>query len=91
MGEAKTKLEIKKALFEEDPDQFILKSDLVIGILKNKKNDQEAEYSCMIGRATELDLCTAYGLITGEFVKLHLLAQQQKIADKNQNRRILLG
>jgi hypothetical protein len=78
MGEAENKLNIKKALFAEHPEEFILRSEVIIGILKNQKPSGEIEYSCMVSNATALDLCTAYGLITGEFVKMHLLFKSTK-------------
>lgn len=50
MGEAKKKLEEKKRLFAENPDRFLDKEKLIIGAIRERKEDEEG-YAFFINAA----------------------------------------
>lgn len=70
MGEAKTKLEIKKKMFDNNPDMFIHSDELIIGVIR--KSDG---FGVKMNPNNRADLEFAYAQIAGDypFARQHAL------------------
>ena len=62
MGEAKTKLEIKKKMFENNPDAFIHADEVIMGVILK---DDKVAVKMNLGDKAHLEL--AYANICGEY------------------------